>query len=140
MKRAFLFQITENITNEYIKTVVGSSYFGENLQVFFYRDNLVYPTTFLWSNLKPKYTIAILYAEKKSLSDHRHGIEVIDHEKCFIFKSEIEILFIEANKLLKDADLKSKSGRLECFGCGLITDNIYRCGSCSLAKYCSRVD
>ena len=62
------------------------------------------------------------------------------HNKFYIFKSEIEILFKEANKLLKDADLKSKSGRLECFGCGLITDNVYRCGSCSLAKYCSRVD
>ncbi len=28
---------------------------------------------------------------------------------------------------------------LECFSCGLKTDNMYRCGSCILAKYCSQV-
>lgn len=44
----------------------------------------------------------------------------------------------EAEKLLNDADLSTRNEQLVCFGCGLQSKSLLRCGECKLAKYCSQ--
>ncbi len=119
--------------------VSGLSYFGEKLATHFYHDNGDEPTTFSWDNLAKGNTLAILYAERKTFMDMSEGIREENLDSCFVFKSSIESVFREAQKLLNDADLKSDDKKLKCFGCGVETEQMFRCSSCHLAKYCSKV-
>ncbi len=59
-------------------------------------------------------------------------------DSCFVFKANLIDLFQEAMHLLNDADMNSKNEKAACFGCGVICENISRCGNCKLAKYCSK--
>ena len=60
-------------------------------------------------------------------------------DSCLVFKEPLEDLKYEAEKLLNNMDLQSRKEDEECFGCGTKTKVIMQCGSCKLAKYCSRV-
>ncbi len=137
--RALLFEIETQI-GLVRPGCLGVTYFGEKLGVHFYHDNDQEPTTFEWNDMQPGNTMAILYAERKTFLDLSEGVREEDLDSCYIFKANIQDVFNEANKLLKDADLRSsKNLVLECFGCGLKTDKILRCSNCHLAKYCSKV-
>ena len=59
---------------------------------------------------------------------------------CFIFDAPIFQLQEEANRLLRNADLQAQSQLEECFECGVAMSNLKSCGSCKLAKYCSKVN
>ncbi len=120
---------------------LGVTYYGEKVGVHFYHERNDVATTFSWNDLKKGNTMVILYAEKKTFLDGSEGVrqETLDH--CYIFHTNIENLFREANKLLNDADLSKNPEPLSvCFGCGLKTNKIFRCASCHKAKYCSKVN
>ncbi len=136
--RALLFEI-ENKIGVIRPGCLGLTYFGEKVAVHFYHDNDEKPTTFKWDDLESGNTMAILYAERKTFLDLSEGVREENLDSCYIFKSNIQDVFKEANKLLKDADLRSANiSQLECFGCGIKTDKILRCANCHLAKYCSK--
>jgi hypothetical protein len=119
---------------------LGITYFGEKLGCHFYHETDEKPTTFSWEDLQPGNTMAILYAERKTFLDMSEGVRQENLDTCYVFKAKIQDVFKEANKLLKDADSRSKNLELECFACGVKTDKILRCASCHLAKYCSKVN
>jgi hypothetical protein len=77
---------------------------------------------------------AILYAEKQE----KTLIVEENMDSCFVFKANLIDLCEEAKQLLNDADMNSRKEQSACFGCGVICENISRCASCKLAKYCSK--
>lgn len=90
---------------------------------------------FEWAGLKEGHTLAILYAQSSGVSV---SCVVNRVDSCMVFKEPLEDLKYEAEKLLNNMDLQSRNEDEECFGCGAKTKVIMQCGSCKLAKYCSR--
>ena len=122
--------------------VIGRNQFGEELAVHFYPDDMYeMPSTFSWTNLKPGYTMCILYPEKKIFLDFTEGIRQEHLDLCFIFLANLETVQNEAQKLLNDADTAAANGvqESECFTCGTKKAKMSRCGNCGLARYCSKV-
>jgi hypothetical protein len=120
--------------------LTGFTNYGEEATVkfdfFFFSAT---PDTFSWSDLKEGNTLAILYAEKHFESKLNSEVVLVKElDNCFIFKSEMLKLKLEANKLLKNADLEINGKLSECGGCGLRYTSLSRCSVCKIAKYCSR--
>jgi hypothetical protein len=116
--------------------------YGESIMVAFYPENGDRPSTFNWSDIKLGHTLCILYPEKKTFSainpDIEPGIIVVNLDSCFVFNAPLNLVHEEAQKLLRNADLETNQ-MLECFTCGTRKENLSQCGSCKLAKYCSKV-
>lgn len=115
--------------------------YGESIMVAFYPENGDRPSTFNWSDIKLGHTLCILYPEKKTFSainpDIEPGIIVVNLDSCFVFNAPLNLVHEEAQKLLRNADLETNQ-MLECFTCGTRKENLSQCGSCKLAKYCSK--
>jgi hypothetical protein len=112
--------------------------FGEYVMAVFYPDYGEVPRTFDWLSLKPMTTLCILYPEKKTFLDMNQGIILENLDACFVFKAPLQQVQIEAQKLMRNTDIQTNQP-LECFHCGIQSENLSQCSECKLAKYCSRV-
>lgn len=99
---------------------------GESITVTFYHDRFEYPMTFDWDDIRPGYTMAILYCEKKNMLDLTVGIRAEHLNSIFVFKGSLEYI-------TKQADL---IGKRVCFHCKKNCRK--KCGKCGIAKYCSK--
>jgi len=102
--------------------------FGETTSIAFYLDN----DQKLPCEIKPGFTLCILYAERKTFLDQSTGIRQEDTEVCWAFRAPFDEVQAEAQSLLKNVD--NELSKL-CFKCGQVTKTT--CGRCKLASYCS---
>jgi hypothetical protein len=94
------------------------------------------PKTFSLNDIQPGYTFVML----QPLLDYGSLlINYTNFSRCFIFNASLKKVFREAYLLLNDADSKYLNETPECFTCGIKKNDLLRCSSCKLAKYCSKV-
>jgi hypothetical protein len=112
--------------------------YGEIFTLHIYLNEETRPATFSYQDIASGNTIAILTPKKSGRCINMNCINInfSDYDECFIFRSTLKNLLLEANKLLQSRDRNEDFD--ECFGCGLITDDLSVCKDCKLAKYCSQ--
>lgn len=97
------------------------------------------PVTFSISDLRPGKTFAILYPQ--IIGNCGMMINFTNFDMCYLFDAHLENVYDEADRLLKVADCEQIKKPIECFGCSktIEINELIKCPSCSLAKYCSKV-
>ena len=105
---------------------------GEEHLVCFYLDDAKSGDT-IAEAMKPGYTLALLFAERKTFMDLQEGIRVEDTTSAKVFKAPLEEVMAEIKRMRQPKSC--------CFGCGSHTNPetpLKRCAACHIANYCSR--
>jgi hypothetical protein len=90
----------------------------------------------VYSDIGPSYTVVVLYAKP---DDNELKMVIPENpEFCCVFKLPIYELQEEAEKILSYYDSLHENKDLRCFGCGVITNELFQCSACKMFKYCSR--
>ena len=85
-------------------------------------------------------TLAIMYAHRKMFMDGTEGIRQESLAACYTFMAPLAVVRVEADKLLRGADVACIGGNKECFKCQVADTAAARhkkCGKCGRAAYCS---
>ena len=90
----------------------------------------------VYSDIKPGNTVVVLYAKP---DDQKLKMVTPEYpEFCCVFKSPLYQLKEEAKKLLVYHDSLHEKKDLRCFGCEIVTNDLFQCSACKLFKYCSK--
>lgn len=131
-------KIIPEIEGNTIRILSGLNQLGEKINVILnIKEGLM--KTFKWLDLKNLNTLAVLYAQSIKIGG-KHFVYVTDPGSVFIFKETLEVIQMEAWKLVNDARCLVNRDLQECFGCGqkYTPEYLSRCNKCKLAKYCSK--
>jgi hypothetical protein len=135
---AYMVEVCKKKTKEYgfYQIVEGFSLLNEYASISFDRLRQDQASKISFSDIKPGYTVVVLYAKQDDKDMKMVMPENANY--CLIFKLPILEIQKEAEKLLYNFDLASENKDIECFGCGLKGNDLMQCSSCKIAKYCSR--
>ena len=139
---ASLFQLIEKIdgsSNESIpkETWLACDKYGKNVCLYIYKENS--ESSFSTQVLEPGKTISILYPEL--ISGNAILINAKNYDFCYVFNAPLNVVYEEADKILKAADAKHKAELIECFGCDkkVFEAEMMNADCCKLAYFCSEV-
>ena len=135
---AYMLEVSNFELNKYgyEHLVEGYSKYNEFAKISFEILNQSDVGKRVYAGIEPGNTVAVLYAKP---DDKKLKMVTPEYpEFCCVFKLPIHELKEEAEKLLVYHDSLHEKKDLRCFGCGLVTNDLFQCSACKLFKYCSK--
>lgn len=142
----FLGDIDANISFFGRATVTLRDRDGERFNLGFYLDEDDKPSPVFKpdaAHLRAGWTLAVLYAERKTFMDMTDGVRQENVLSCYVFKARRQQVHAYGQHLLRMMDKRAtgEAAACVCFQCGkpgTEAQPLQRCGSCRLAEYCGR--